>query len=170
LLQTGSKQKEIARIVGTSESIISREIKRNSSKRTYSARMAQDFAEERKVRYCRVRKFTPEIEKRVRYLMEEEQWSPEQIVGWCKKEGLPTVSYERIYQYVRQDKQDGGTLYKHCRNRLKHRKRPVGGKMMLPYKKFVISITSDNGCEFYEHKMIAKKLQTDYFFAHPYSS
>ena len=132
--------------------------------------MAQDFAEERKVRYCRVRKFTPEIEKRVRYLMEEEQWSPEQIVGWCKKEGLPTVSYERIYQYVRQDKQDGGTLYKHCRNRLKHRKRPVGGKMMLPYKKFVISITSDNGCEFYEHKMIAKKLQTDYFFAHPYSS
>ena len=42
--------------------------------------------------------------------------------------------------------------------------------MMLPYKKFVLSITSDNGCEFYEHKMIAKKLQTDYFFAHPYSS
>jgi Transposase and inactivated derivatives, IS30 family len=84
LLQTGSKQKEIARIVGTSESTISREIKRNSSKRTYSARMAQEFAEERKERYCRVRKFTSEIEKRVRYLMEEEQWSPEQIVGWCK--------------------------------------------------------------------------------------
>ena len=125
LLQTGSKQKDIARIVGTSESTISREIKRNSSKRTYSARIAQEFAEERKARYCRVRKFTPEIEKRVRYLMEEEQWSPEQIVGWCKKEGLPTVSHERIYQYVRQDKHDGGTLYKHCRHRLKHRKRPV---------------------------------------------
>ena len=42
--------------------------------------------------------------------------------------------------------------------------------MMLQYKKFVLSITSDNGCEFYEHKMIAKKLQTEYFFAHPYSS
>ncbi|MFV0391483.1 MAG: helix-turn-helix domain-containing protein, partial [Paludibacteraceae bacterium] len=31
LLQTGTRQKEIARIVGTSESTISREIKRNSS-------------------------------------------------------------------------------------------------------------------------------------------
>ncbi|MDR2682964.1 MAG: IS30 family transposase [Dysgonamonadaceae bacterium] len=31
-------------------------------------------------------------------------------------------------------------------------------------------MTSDNGCEFYEHKQIAKRLNTEYFFAHPYSS
>ncbi|KAA6328001.1 hypothetical protein EZS27_023053, partial [termite gut metagenome] len=42
--------------------------------------------------------------------------------------------------------------------------------LLLPYKKFVHSITSDNGTEFYEHKWIAQKLNTDYFFAHPYSS
>ena len=42
--------------------------------------------------------------------------------------------------------------------------------MMMPYKRAVLSITSDNGSEFYEHKMIAEKLNTDYFFAHPYSS
>jgi len=241
LLQRGTKQKEIARIIGTSESTVSRELRRNSSKRAYSARLAQEFAEERKERFGRRRKFTQEIEKRVRYQLEAEQWSPEQIVGRSKKEGLPMVSHERIYQYIREDKQKGGTLYKNCRHRLKHRKRPVGGKkvvipdkvsieqrpeiinnrerfgdweidtivgqenkgailtaterttgfllmrklkkgknaknlakeitlMMMPYKKAVLSITSDNGSEFYEHKVIAQKLQTDYFFAHPYSS
>ncbi|KAA6308912.1 hypothetical protein EZS27_039507, partial [termite gut metagenome] len=42
--------------------------------------------------------------------------------------------------------------------------------LLLPYKNFVYSITSDNGTEFYEHKWIAQKLDTTYFFAHPYSS
>ncbi|KAA6335557.1 hypothetical protein EZS27_016235 [termite gut metagenome] len=42
--------------------------------------------------------------------------------------------------------------------------------LLLPYKDHVHSITSDNGTEFYEHKWIAQKLDTDYFFAHPYSS
>ena len=42
--------------------------------------------------------------------------------------------------------------------------------LLLPYKEFVMSITSDNGTEFYEHKLIAEKLDTEYFFAHPYSS
>jgi IS30 family transposase len=34
----------------------------------------------------------------------------------------------------------------------------------------VLSIISDNGSEFYEHKRIAKYLDANYFFAHPYSS
>jgi IS30 family transposase len=42
--------------------------------------------------------------------------------------------------------------------------------LLLLYKKFVHSITSDNGTEFYEHNRIAHKLDTDYFFAYPYSS
>ncbi|KAA6337023.1 hypothetical protein EZS27_014861 [termite gut metagenome] len=42
--------------------------------------------------------------------------------------------------------------------------------LLLPYKKFVHSITSDNGTEFYEHKWIAQKLEANYYFAHPYSS
>lgn len=43
-------------------------------------------------------------------------------------------------------------------------------EMLLPYKKFVHSITSDNGSEFAEHRRISKKLETQFFFAHPYSS
>ena len=42
--------------------------------------------------------------------------------------------------------------------------------LLVPYKKFVHSITSDNGTEFYQHKWIAKMLNTKYYFAHPYAS
>jgi IS30 family transposase len=58
----------------------------------------------------------------------EEQWSPEQIVGRARREGIPMVSHERIYQYIRSGKKQGGMLYKHFRHRLKHRKRSVGDK------------------------------------------
>ncbi|MDR2802088.1 MAG: IS30 family transposase [Prevotellaceae bacterium] len=34
----------------------------------------------------------------------------------------------------------------------------------------VLSIISNNGSEFYEHKKIAKMLDTEFYFAHPYSS
>ena len=43
-------------------------------------------------------------------------------------------------------------------------------EMLLPYKNQVYSITSDNGTEFAEHKIIADKLDLDFYFAHPYSS
>ena len=39
-----------------------------------------------------------------------------------------------------------------------------------PYKKFLHTVTSDNGKEFAEHARIAEKLEVDYFFAHPYHS
>lgn len=42
--------------------------------------------------------------------------------------------------------------------------------MLLPYKKWVKTITTDNGSEFAEHKWLAKSLDTKIFFAHPYSS
>jgi IS30 family transposase len=45
------------------------------------------------------------------------------------------VSHESSYQLIRQDKAAGGTLYKHLRHRLKHRKRPAGGeKVVIPDK------------------------------------
>ena len=41
---------------------------------------------------------------------------------------------------------------------------------MLPFKLLVHSITADNGTEFAEHEQIARKLEADFYFAHPYSS
>lgn len=42
--------------------------------------------------------------------------------------------------------------------------------MLIPYKDYVFSITSDNGSEFARHKLIAQKLECEFYFAHPYSS
>lgn len=42
--------------------------------------------------------------------------------------------------------------------------------MLLPYIGKIRSITTDNGSEFAEHELIAKRLKTKVFFAHPYCS
>jgi IS30 family transposase len=43
-------------------------------------------------------------------------------------------------------------------------------QLLMPFSKHVLSITTDNGSEFADHKYIAKKLHTSVYFAHPYSS
>ena len=42
--------------------------------------------------------------------------------------------------------------------------------MMLPYKNCVKTITCDNGTEFSDFKRVEKKLDLQFFFAHPYGS
>ena len=54
-------------------------------------------------------------------------WSPEQIAGRLRLEGY-SISHERIYQYIREDKQDGGLLYKHLRRKGKKYNHRVSGK------------------------------------------
>ena len=127
LKQSGKTQTEIASILGYSQATISKELKKGITKRgNYSPVFAQESTDERKKRFKLVRKFTKEIERFVRQKIEDFQWSPEQIVGFCKKTNIQMVSVERIYQFIRSDKASGGNLYKHCRHRLKHRKRYVG--------------------------------------------
>ena len=43
-------------------------------------------------------------------------------------------------------------------------------RLLLPYKKHVHTITTDNGVEFMNHEWIAKKLDTIVYFADPYCS
>ena len=241
-LNCGKSKFFIAKALNLNKTTIYRELQRNSTKRgSYNPDFAQELATERKERFASNRKFTSPVEKYVKNKIEQEQWSPEQITGYCKFKNIPMVSHERIYKYIREDKKQGGSLYKHMRHQLKHRKRPVSGKqnvikdrvsidlrsdiinnkerfgdweidliigkdrkgaivtiverttafflmrklpfgksakelaetvidMMVPYKKFVHSITSDNGKEFAEHKKISESLLTQFFFAHPYSS
>lgn len=54
----------------------------------------------------------------VKRLLITEQWSPEQISGVLAKEGK-YINHETIYRMIRKDKAEGGTLYKHCRHKLK---------------------------------------------------
>ncbi len=43
-------------------------------------------------------------------------------------------------------------------------------EMLLPLKPITKTITSDNGKEFAYHKAVSKALDTNFYFAHPYSS
>ncbi len=240
-LISGKSKMYIADQLGVNASTIYRELNRNSSKRgKYKASRAHLHAGERKNRYVSPRAFTVNEKRLIDHYLIQEQWSPKQIVGFCRLNQIPMVSHERIYAYIREDKKQGGCLYKHLRHKLKHRKRPIGrhipiknrvsidqrpdiinqkqrfgdweidtiigakqkgailtiverttgffmmrklpqGKhakalthqlteMLLPYKKSILSITSDNGTEFADHQTIAKNLDTEFYFANPYHS
>ena len=43
-------------------------------------------------------------------------------------------------------------------------------KALTPYRRWVHTITSDNGKEFADHKEIAQNLDCEFYFAHPYHS
>lgn len=116
----------ISKELNINQSSIGREIKRNSHKHGYRAAYAQMLCQERKERFNRPRKFNTTIKQFVDQKITIEQWSPEQITGHCKSNNIDMVSHERIYQYVRLDKANGGNMYKDMRHKLKHRKRPVG--------------------------------------------
>jgi IS30 family transposase len=242
LLKTKQSKLLIAQTLGINLSSIYREIKRNSKpKGSYNSRYAQMLAKERKdLGHLKKR-----LSARMIRIIKEKlllQWSPEQIKGWCDKQEYDMVSHERIYQYIWEDKKQGGTLYLDLRtgqkkykkrygvkssrgqipNRVSIEKRPkiveektrVGdfesdliiGKnqkgvlltiidryssfvfienvknkeaanvtkmtvnALAPHKKWVHTITNDNGKEFAEHQKIAEKLACSVFFAHPYSS
>jgi transposase, IS30 family len=116
---------EIAKLMGSNKSTISREIKRNSDQRNghYKADLAQKKAKNRHFAKPKHFKFTEEVHSNVVYYLEQ-NLSPEQIVGRAKLEGKAMVSHESIYQFIWQDKRQKGTLYKHLRSKGKrYRKR-----------------------------------------------
>lgn len=68
-------------------------------------------------------KFTPEIQQIVNMGLEMD-FSPEQIVGRSKLQGVEgMVSHERIYQYVWEDKRNGGDWHKHLRRKGRHHRK-----------------------------------------------
>jgi len=115
--QAGKKQCMIAAELGVSPGTISRELSRNTGKRGYRPKQAQQKTLHRRFTSRKAVKMTPEtiacIESRLC-----RQHSPEQISQRMKLDSDwngPTVSHERIYQHIWQDKAKGGTLYKHLR-------------------------------------------------------
>lgn len=128
LLQNRTKQKEIAKAINASPSTVSREIRRNSGVRgRYNWETAQANAVQTKRRKPGNHSINKEVMEEARHLLVTEQWSPEQISGVLAKEGK-YISHETIYRMIRKDKAEGGTLYKHCRHKLKRRARPVGSR------------------------------------------
>ena len=206
----------------------------------YIWKEAQELALVRRERSVANHKVADHILKRALRLLVDEDWSPRQISGYLKREGV-NISHERIYQAIRSD--SSGELRKHCRHKMKylrhiHRPKKSAGitcipdrvpiqdrpveadgtrfgdwemdlvvgkgqrsavltvverctsmfmqtklkskrpdevaqqviRLLLPYKKYVRTITTDNGFEFRSHLRIARKLNTTVYFTDPYSS
>lgn len=115
-------QKKIAATVGVSPSTLSRELQRNGGRENYDPDRAQQRATGlRQAAQKRIKmtfKVIHWIESKIRL-----EWSPEQIANKMFVVLGVTISHERIYQHIWQDKRHGGTLYKHLRQSGKKRKK-----------------------------------------------
>ncbi len=141
----------------------------------------------------------PGVLQKALNLLKKKRWSPEQISGYLRRQGI-SISKERIYQEIRRNPE----LAKYCHHHMKyrhHQARPykTAGKSMIPdrvsihdrpaeadgrrfgdwemdfvvgaeQKSAVLTITTDNGIEFRNHKDIAKALECTVYFADPYCS
>ena len=119
LFRANHTQDEIADIIGCSQSAVSRELKRNSSylQQRYKASTAQVKSEERKKRAKEAYPLWHANEELLSHVLTEleDGKTPEQIAGRKKFKGLSCVSHQTIYTYIRNDRWNGGKLYKRLR-------------------------------------------------------
>lgn len=114
---------KISKIIGRSQSTISRELLRNSNQYGYQFEMAQVATDHRQMCKFRYFKMNCFIQRIVDKHIEIDKWSPEQIAGKLKLNNVVSLHHETIYRYVLQDKLEGGILYKSLRHQKTYRKR-----------------------------------------------
>ncbi len=127
LRRQGLSSATIACILGRHRSTILREIRRNHARSDgrYRAQLADWYARGRRSRSRRNRRFSAADWARVEALLRKD-WSPEQVAGWLRRQGLLAISHETIYRYIWADKHDGGTLHGHLRGARKKRRKRYG--------------------------------------------
>lgn len=138
LLKAGYSQKMIAKEIGVHSCTISRELKRNTGFKGYRPKQAQRFSDQRQKEIPKAIRFTEAIRLEIDSLIKLD-WSPEQIAGTALTEKKGMVSIERIYQYIWQDKAEGGQLYEHLRRKGKAKK-TYGGRDLRGQIKNKVSI------------------------------
>ena len=123
---TGKSHRAIASELGRSPSTISRERKRNATRHdgSYRPEKAQGYANTRRSQ-SKQEKLDRAQWKIVEELLKE-KWSPDQVAQRLAAEGQFEISHETIYKHIRQDKADGGRLWKHMRIMSKHARKRRG--------------------------------------------
>ena len=101
LLSNGFTQCHIADQIGVHPCTISRELKRNCDQRSkrYDAGLAQRKCEDRHHSKAKQIIFTEALQRLAIHFLKEE-YSPEQIVGVCKRNNEEMVSHERLYPFI----------------------------------------------------------------------
>ncbi len=134
LSKRGASQESIARILGVSQSAVSREMRRNRGQRGYRFKQAEATAQARQAIRSKPRKLTAPIRREIEAKLRQMRWSPEQISGWLSEQGIK-LSHERIYQMIWDDKRDGGNLWRCLRRRGKRYNKRAGkngGRGLIP--------------------------------------
>jgi IS30 family transposase len=120
--------------LGVSQSTVSRELRRNRGQRGYRFKQAEAKAQARQAIRSKPRKLTASVRRKVEAKLRQMRWSPEQISGWLRDQGIK-LSHERIYQMIWQDKRDGGNLWRSLRRRGKRYNKRAGknaGRGLIP--------------------------------------
>lgn len=121
--------RKIALKLGRNVSTISREIRRNAypTDGRYRACHAEKMSMGRRRRSRSGSRFSPGewsvVEKLIR-----RDYSPEQVAGVLRKTDELKISHETIYQYVWNDKRQGGDLHTHLRSAVKRRRKRYRSK------------------------------------------
>src|SRR5271157_1628362 len=134
LSKRGTSQESIARILGVSQSAVSREMRRNRGQRGYRFKQAEATAHARQAIRSKPRKLTAPIRREIEAKLRQMRWSPEQISGWLSEQGIQ-LSHERIYWTIWDDKRDGGNLWRCLRPRGKRYNKRAGknaGRGLIP--------------------------------------
>ena len=134
LSKGGTGQESIASVLGVSQSTVSRELRRNRGQRGYRFKQAEAKAQARQAIRSKPRKLTASVRRKVEAKLRQMRWSPEQISGWLRDQGIK-LSHERIYQMIWQDKRDGGSLWRSLRRRGKRYNKRAGknaGRGLIP--------------------------------------
>jgi IS30 family transposase len=124
LCKEGYSKTDTARKTNRHISTISRELNRNTGKKGYRPKQAQEKALKRRYTSRKAIKFTDKLRQIVDKKISE-QYSPDQISGKLKMSGIH-ISHEWIYKYLLDDKRNGGQLYQNLRHSRRKRKKRYG--------------------------------------------
>lgn len=127
LRQQGLSARQIAAALARHHSTISREVRRNATPYdgAYRPSYAKEMTSGRRRRSRRNARYGPTHFAAIEALLVRD-WSPEQIVGRRRREGLPVMSHETIYGWIWRDREQGGSLWRHLRGARKRRRKRYG--------------------------------------------
>ena len=137
-------QREIAKMLGVSQSTISRELRRNRGQRGYRHEQAQEKSESCRVAAKLPTKMLPDLIDLINGKLRIKR-CPEQISGWFQADQKRSMIHESIYQHVWFDQQCGGDLYLHLRQQGKKYDRRRHGKSTRGQIKNRVSIDERPG-------------------------
>lgn len=103
----GMTLRTIARRLDRCDSTISREIRRNQGLKGYRHRQAHQMSKERQQQRPRYCVLTDEVKAQAQALLRQ-HWSPEQIAGRWRYEGIRHISFVTLYRWIRKEQKAGG--------------------------------------------------------------